>query len=237
MNEETRDATLLESFAMLADNLVSGYDVVDVLQTLVERCQAVLDASEAGILLRDEHGDLDVVAVTAERVRLMELLQLDGDGGPCAECVRIGRPVLIPEIGDIDPRWSRFGDLASEAGILSVYCVPLRLRRQTIGSLNLFSEHEGMPPHLDQVAAQAMADVATISILQRREAHESEAVREQLQRALDSRVLIEQAKGVVSYTRRIPVDEAFQLIRVYARSNRERLDEVAGRIVRRELNL
>lgn len=237
MNEETRDAALLESFAMLADNLVSGYDVIDLLQTLVERCQEVLDASQAGILLEDEAGRLDVVAATDERVRLIEMLQLDGDGGPCAECFRTGRPVLIPAVDEIEPRWSRFGAMASKEGILSVYCVPLRLRRLTIGSLNLFSDHEGMPPHLDQVAAQAMADVATISILQRREAHDSQVVREQLQHALDSRVLIEQAKGVVSYKRRIPVDQAFQLIRSYARSNRLRLDDVARRIVGRELDL
>lgn len=235
--EDARESTLLESFAMLADNLVTGYDPIDLLQTLVERCQAVLDASEAGILLQDERGQLDVVAATAERVRLIELLQLDPDGGPCAECFRTGRPVLIPEMDEIDPRWSRFGAIASREGILSVYCVPLRLRRQTIGSLNLFSEHAGMPPELDQVAAQAMADVATISILQRREAQEGELIREQLQQALDSRVLIEQAKGVVSYQRRIPVDQAFQLIRSYARNNRERLDDVARRIVGRDLDL
>jgi len=236
-NERTRDAALLESFAMLADNLVSGYDVIDLLQTLVERCQEVLDANQAGILLEDESGRLDVVAATDEHVRLIEMLQLDGDGGPCAECFRTGQPVLVPATDEIEPRWARFGDLAVSEGILSVYCVPLRLRRRTIGSLNLFSDHPGMPPRLDQVAARALADVATISILQRREAHEGEIVKEQLQHALNSRVLIEQAKGVVSYTRRIPVDEAFKLIRSYARSNQSRLDDVARRIVERELDV
>ncbi|MFF1635589.1 GAF and ANTAR domain-containing protein [Leifsonia sp. NPDC058248] len=238
MKEDIREAQLLESFATLADSLVVGYDIVDLLQSLVERCQAFLDASQAGILLADGDGGLDVVASTDERAQLIELMQLGPDGGgPCVECYLTGRAVSVPELGLLHDRWASFRDAAQAEGFRAVHCFPLRLRNVTIGSLNLFRDESGPLENLDSVAAQAMADVATIGILQQRAVAESDVIRMQLQRALDSRVIIEQAKGVVSYTKRVPVDEAFGLIRAFARSSQRPLTSVAHEIVERRLNL
>ena len=237
MKEDIREAQLLESFATLADTLVAGYDILDLLQTLVERCQALLEASQAGILLADGNGALDVVASTDERSQLIELMQLGPDGGPCVECYRSGRAVSVPSIDGIRERWTQFRRQALAQGFRSVHAFPLRLRNVTIGSLNLFHDVEGELEKLDTVAAQAMADVATIGILQERAVAEGDLIRTQLQRALDSRVIIEQAKGVVSYQHRIPVEEAFARIRGHARANQQPLTAVAHDIVERRLNL
>ncbi|GAA1447196.1 GAF and ANTAR domain-containing protein [Leifsonia poae] len=237
MKEDIREAQLLESFATLADTLVAGYDILDLLQTLVERCQALLTATQAGILLADGNGSLDVVASTDERSQLIELMQLGPDGGPCVECYVSGHAVSVPSIDDLQTHWTSFRDAALAQGFHSIHAFPLRLRNVTIGSLNLFRDEQGELDKLDTVAAQAMADVATIGILQERAVAEGDVIRSQLQRALDSRVIIEQAKGVISYRHRIPVDEAFNRIRGHARSQQLPLTAVARDIVERRLAL
>jgi GAF domain-containing protein len=237
MQETTREGRILETFAVLADSLVADYDIVDLLQTLVERCQELLSISQAGILLADGEGELHVVASTDERSGLIELMQLGPDGGPCVECYRSGSAVAVPDLALVAGTWTQFHAEATEQGFHAVHAFPLRLRRATIGSLNLFGDETGSMTEIDTVAAQAMADVATIGIMQQRALAESDVVRNQLQHALDSRVVIEQAKGVVSYSHRIPVDEAFTRIRSYARSNGMQLTMVAQQIVRRELVL
>jgi GAF domain-containing protein len=237
MNDITREQQLLQTFARLADSLTNEYDAVDVLQNLVESCQELLDATAAGVLLSDGTGDLELVASTSEASRLVEVMQLSADAGPCIESYTTGRVVALGDIEEAPAEWWQFRDSARAQGFRSVVAVPLRLRQTTIGTLNLLRNATGELPPDDLIAARAFADVATIGILHERSLRESELVREQLQRALNSRVVIEQAKGVVAHTRKIPVDEAFTVIRDYARHNQLSLAHVASRLVDRSLAL
>jgi GAF domain-containing protein len=237
MKDTSRDARLLRTFATLADTLVDEYDVVELLQSLVDACRDLLNTTAAGILLADRRGTLELVVSTSEAGRLVEIMQLAAQAGPCIESYRTGQRVSVPSIRDVSLEWSAFRDSALAQGFTSVEAIPLRLREVTIGTLNLLRSEPGPPPEDDVIAARAFADVATIGILHERTLRESEVLTEQLQSALNSRVIIEQAKGVVSYTNGVPVDEAFDLIRAYARRHRHPLSEVAARLVRRELTI
>ena len=233
----TRERRLLQTFATLADTLVDDYDVVDLLQMLVDTCAELFDATAAAILLADEHGELDVVASTSEASRLVELMQLSADAGPCIEAFETGHMVSLADIRDAPERWIRFRESALAAGFAAVDAIPMRLRTAVVGTLNLLrSTPGGLDPH-DEVAARAFADVATIGILHERSLRETAVLAEQLQVALNSRVVIEQAKGVVAHTTGVPVDESFQLMRAYARAHRIGISEVASRIVDRSLDL
>jgi len=237
MTDSTREMQLVQTFAALADTLVADYDVVDLLQLLVDRCQHLFDVSAAGILLSDESGDLELVVSTSEASRLVELMQLSAEAGPCIECFRSGRPVSLDDISEAPSEWSDFQQSALSLGFFSIQAVPLRLRDSTIGTLNLLRADVGPMPQNDVVAAQALADVATIGIIQERRIRESDAVRQQLQRALNTRIVIEQAKGVVAHQRSIAPDDAFEVIRRYARSNHLPLTHVATDLVERRLTL
>jgi len=231
----TRQQLLLDAFATLADTLVADYDVVDLLQTLVETCQSALDVTAAGLLLADASGSLDLVASTSEESRLVEVMQIGADAGPCIEAFRTAKVVSLPDITQAPDKWGSFRDSAREQGFASVYAIPMRLRNTTIGALNLFRDTTGELDAEDIRAAQALADVATIGILQERALRVSDSIREQLQMALNSRVLIEQAKGVLAYTHDLSMDEAFTRLRQYARSNRLPMAEVAKGLVQRTL--
>ncbi len=237
MVTKTREGQLVETFVTLADTLVADYDVVDLLHTLVEKCAALLEASAAGIILSDGDGHLEVVASTNERSRLVEILQLRAGSGPCVESFTTGRAVAVPDIDGTGDKWPKFQAGALAQGFASMHAVPLRLRATTIGSLNLFWDRTGGLSSGDTNTVQALADVATIGILQERAIRESDVVRQQLQHALSSRVLIEQAKGVVAYTQGVPMGDAFNKIRAYARTNGLPLADVAERIVNRALTL
>lgn len=237
MIAHTREDILIDTFATLADTLVAGYDVVDLLQTLVENCHTLFDISAAGILLADEAGDLHVIASTSEASRLVEMMQLSAQAGPCVECYRTGKVVSLPNIDDSPAAWVRFRDSARAGGFAAVYAIPLRLRQTTIGALNLLRNGAGELRQQDVRAAQALADVATIGILHERTVRESKSVRDQLSAALHSRVVIEQAKGVIAYSHGVPMDEAFVFLRSYARSNRLMLSDVAERLVARTLTI
>lgn len=237
MTELTREDRLLQTFASLADTLVDDYDVVDLLQMLVDTCAELLDTTAAAILLADATGELDVLASTSEASRLVEVIQLGAEAGPCIESFRTGRAVSVPDISASPEVWSRFKESALAQGFASVYAVPLRLRETTIGTLNLLRDAVGELEPQDQTAAQAFADVATIGILHERSLRETAVLAEQLQGALNSRIVIEQAKGVVAHTHGVPIDEAFALIRTYARSHQLGISHVAARIVDRSLRL
>ena len=237
MNELTREGRILQTFASLADTLVDDYDIVDLLQMLVDTCTELLDTTAAAILLADMTGELDVVASTSEASRLVEVMQLSAEAGPCIESFRTGREVSVPDISQSPAEWSRFRESALAQGFASVHAVPLRLRESTIGTLNLLRDATGELEYEDRIAAQALADVATIGILHERSLRETAVLAEQLQGALNSRIVIEQAKGVVAYTRGVPIDEAFLLIRQYARSHQLGISQVAARIVDRSLKL
>jgi len=228
---DTREGLLVRTFVNLADSLVSDFDVLELLQTLVDQATLLFDASAAGIIIGPDDRHLEVVASTSELSRLVGLMQLEAGEGPCVEAVTTGEVVSVASVAEIGERWPAFAALAEGAGYLSVHAIPLRLRGEVIGSLNLFREREGALNEADATAAQALADVATISVLQERTIRDSTVVRDQLRHALDSRVLIEQAKGVIAHTHGVDMDEAFRLIRRHARNTSAAMPQVAEGIV------
>jgi GAF domain-containing protein len=232
----SREQTLTETFVLLADTLVDDYDVVDLLDLLVSSCVDLLSITAAGILLDDQKGNLAVVASSTEETRKLEVFQLQNNEGPCLECVRRGKPVTSTDLTGELTRWPLFVPAALAAGFKSVVAVPLRLRDQTIGGLNLFRDRTELISTDDQRLAQALADVATIGILQRRSTHRSVMVAEQLQHALNSRVVIEQAKGVLAERKAVTMDGAFDALRHHARSHNLKLTDVALAVVRGEID-
>ncbi|MRG60341.1 ANTAR domain-containing protein [Agromyces sp. CFH 90414] len=237
MPETMRDTRVVQTFAKLADTLVVGYDVVDLLQVLVDSCRDLLDTDAAGILLADATGELELVASTSEATRIVEMMQLGAEAGPCIECYRSGRAVTMPDISASPAGWARFRDAALEQGFASMTAIPLRLRETTIGTLNLLRAGLGELGPDDHATAQAFADVATIGIVHERALRESLVVQEQLQGALNSRIVIEQAKGVVSYTNQVDMDEAFRMIRHRSKASQTPITEIARQIVELRLQL
>jgi len=226
-----RNALLAERFVDLADTLVDDFDVVDLMETLVATCGDVLHTSAAGLLLHDAQGALHVVASSSDETRVLELMQLQNAEGPCLDSVREARPVTAEDLAEERDRWPLFVRAALEVGYRSVHAMPLRLRNETIGSLNLFRSE---PPALtleEQRVAQALADVATIGVLQHRAISRASELAEQLQVALDSRVVIEQAKGVLAERRGFDMATAFELMRRHARDNNRRLSAVAEEVI------
>lgn len=226
---------LVDTFVTLADALVDGYDVVDLLHTVVDTCCALVKASAGGILLVNDHRQLEVVASTDERSRLVELMQLRIGGGPCVESYTTGRAVSVGDMAEDQPRWPVFRAHALEQNFRAVHAAPLRLRAETIGSLGLFWDKPYLLDQRDADVVQALAHVATIGILQERAVRESTIAKEQLQRALNSRVVIEQAKGVVAQTWSVSMDQAFGRIRAHARTHQLPLAVVADGIVNRTI--
>ncbi len=226
-----REQELARTFVMLADSLVEDYDIVDLLDRLAEACVRLLGVTAAGLLLNDQHGRLAVVASSSEETRLLEIFQLQNDQGPCLDCVRTGAAVVSGDLDADRTRWPLFASFAVDAGFRSVAALPLRLREQTIGGLNLFDDRAVPVPPDDQRLAQALADVATIGILQQRSAHRSTMLAEHLQRALNSRVVIEQAKGVLAERGGLSTEEAFDSLRLYARDQNIKLTDLAVAIV------
>jgi len=219
---------LAGTFVELADSLVDEYDVIELLHLLTERCVELLDVDAAGLLLGDQRGGLQVAASSSEQVRLLELFELQNDEGPCLDCYVEGRPVGADRLSAGSERWPLFAAEATAAGFETVHAVPMRLRGQTIGALNLFCARRAEVRADDLRVAQALADVATIAILQERLSHSREVLATQLQAALDSRIVIEQAKGVLAERLGLDMTAAFALLRRAARSSSRRLAEVAA---------
>jgi GAF domain-containing protein len=221
---------LADVFVEMADTLVDDFDVIDFLHVLTERCVELLGVSAAGLLLTDGHDTLQVVAASSEKSRLLELFQLQTDQGPCVDCFRTGQPVSVADL-PAAIRWPRFAAAAAEVGFAAVHALPMRLRTDVIGALNFF---DTVPGELDEGklrTGQALADVATIGLLQHRAIRRRDLLTEQLQVALNSRVLIEQAKGVLAERLHLDMAEAFTVLRNGARSRNRRLSDLARGIV------
>ncbi|WP_405496711.1 GAF domain-containing protein [Nocardia sp. NBC_00511] len=223
----TGESRLLDAFAQMADVLVDDYDTADVLHVLVTQCVLLLDTAAAGILMADQHGGMQMLASSNEQAATLELYQLQAHEGPCWDTVRCGEPVFVADLGTTADRWPRFVPRALAAGFVSVHTIPLRLRQEVIGALNIFGREPKALSERDIQAATALADIATIGILQERAIGRSVELTDQLQRALVNRVTIEQAKGILAQAGNLDMNQAFQALRAYGRRRSTRLTDVA----------
>ena len=229
--EMPREAMLARTFVELADTLVADFDVVELLTLLTDGCVDVLDVAAAGLMLVTSAGDLRVMASSSEAMRVVELFELQSQEGPCLDCFRTGQPVLNQDLATVNGRWPRFAPVALEAGFHSVHALPMRLRGTVMGALNLFHVEPGGMRQADIAAAQAMADIATIAVLQHRATLEAQVVNEQLNHALNSRIVIEQAKGMLAERRGLDMEQAFAQLRRHARNHNLRLADVARDLI------
>ncbi len=227
----SREALLARTLVELADTLVADFDVVELLTRLADRCVDVLDVGAAGLMVAAPDGALRVMASSSETMRLLELFELQSQEGPCLDCFVTGQAVVNQDLAAVDGRWPRFAPEAIAAGFHSVHALPMRLRGTVIGALNLFHVEPGEMRPADVEAAQALADVATIAILQHRATLEAQVVNEQLQQALNSRIVIEQAKGMVAERAGLDMEQAFLLLRHHARNRNLRLVDVARAVI------
>lgn len=233
MSVRVPDARVAQTFVELADTLVADFDLQEFLHVLAVRCAELLAVDACGLLLADTHGVLTVVGASGEQARLLELLQLQNSEGAAIDCYRDGGAVECADLDEAAEKWPVFTEAVREAGFASVVAVPMRLRDEVLGAVNLFAAEPGELGDERLSVGQALADIATIGILHERTLRRHEVLVEQLQTALTSRVVIEQAKGVLAERLGIGVDEAFGALRSYTRRSRRRLAEVAAAIVER----
>lgn len=227
----SRENQFAEAFVSLTDTLVNGFDVADLFYELAMASVRLLGASAAGLMLVDADGRLRVMAASSEQARLLELMQLQHDEGACLDAHRTGRAVFAPDLDTERGRWPTFTEEALRVGYRSVYALPMRLRDDVLGALNLFHrEAHGLDESTLRLG-QALADVATIGILQARAAQSREQLSSHLQVALNTRVVIEQAKGVLSVRLDLDMVDAFEALRRYARTARQPLSAVADAVV------
>jgi GAF domain-containing protein len=222
---------LAEVFVEVADTLVDTFDMFEFLGLVTRRTAEIVKSEAAGLCLADGDGRLQFMAASNETTELLELFQVQADEGPCQDAFHSGAAVVNADLAEAGDRWPGFAPRAVASGYRSVHAMPLRLRRSTVGALNLFNRDTGRLSPEDVHVVQALADVATIGLLQERALRRAEVLSEQLQSALDSRIVIEQAKGAVAQLHSVSIDEAFQLMRGYARRNRTRLSDVAQAVV------
>ena len=232
----TAPARLMDAFVDMADTLVDDFDLVDYLHRLTDHTAAISGAGSVGLLVGDEHGRLNHMAATSTGAEHVELYQLQTQEGPCLDCARTQQPVIMTDLRQATDLWPSFAAKAVEEGFRSVHAFPMRLRERVVGALNVFGEG---PEPLDETDArmiQALADVATIALLQQRALSAAETLSDQLQRALNSRIVIEQAKGVVAASNDVTLRQAFENMRGYARSHHVLLADLAALVVNRELD-
>jgi GAF domain-containing protein len=227
----SREQRLAQVFVELADTLVDDFDVIDLLHTLCERSVELLQADAAGLILADPRGALQVMASTTEEAALLELFVLQNEEGPCLDCYSTSEQIVNIDLGEVEQRWPRFHAATTALGYRSTHALPLRLRGDVIGVLNLFCADRATLSDADVDLGQALCDIATVGLLHERTVRQGEVLAEQLQSALNSRILIEQAKGVLSERAGTTVEVAFSLLRAYARGNQQHLSAVAARVI------
>jgi hypothetical protein len=230
-----RERDVAQAFVSLANSLVDGFDVVELLSGLTANCARLLDIASAGVLLADRRSVLHVVAASSEATRNLELFQLQRDQGPCLDCYRSGAPVSVADLGERLARWPQFVDAALSAGFASVHALPMRLQDNVLGTLGLFGSRVGALGEEDLSLAQALAHVGSVAIVHGNAAADKAAIAEQLQNALSSRVVLEQAKGLIAQRGELDMDKAFEALRGYARDHNHRLVDVARAVVSRQM--
>jgi len=232
---QNRERTLTEAFVFVANSLADGLDPVDLLSGLTADCARLLDIESAGLLLADPQGTLHVVAASSERTRTLELFQLQREQGPCLDCFHSGAPVAVADLHAEAARWPEFVAAATAAGFASVHALPMRLRDNVLGTLGLFGAAVGPLAEADLNLGQALAHVASIALVVDKAATDKESINQQLQVALQSRIVLEQAKGLLAQLGDLDMDQAFAVLRRYARDHNERLSEVAQAVVSRAM--
>ena len=231
----SRESAVSQAFVSLANGMVDGVDVVDLLSGLTADCARLLDIASAGLLLADRRGVLHVVAASSEVTRNLELFQLQREEGPCLDCYRGGTAVVVADLSRERDRWPQFVAAATQAGFASVHALPMRLQDSVLGTLGLFGEEPGQLNDEDLDLGQALAHVASVALVADRAVTDRSLVNEQLQSALDTRVLVEQAKGLLAQLGDLEMHDAFAVLRRYSRDNNLRLGDVARRLVSRDL--
>lgn len=227
----TREQALARTLVELADTLVDDFDVVDILTLLADRCVEVLDVQAAGIMLATPDGQLRVIASSSEAMRILEAFEIQAQEGPCLDCYHTGQAIVNQDLDAGNGRWPRFSAEALAAGFHSAHALPMHLRGNVIGALNLFRSGVGEMGPGDVEVGQAFADVATIAILQHRAALEAQVLAEQLTHALNSRVVLEQAKGVIAERLDLDMERSFAVLRTHARNHNLRLSAVAESVI------
>lgn len=235
VNEISREAKINDAFIAMTDALMKDYDIVDLLSTLLNACTDILSVDAGGILLADTVGDLELVASTSEEAQVVETIIIAAGAGPCIDCYTTAAPVRVADIGTVAEKWPRFYRSALEQGFRSTYAVPMRLGNEVIGVMNLLSSGPGAISDKDGGIAQALADIAVLGLLHERNFRYPFAIREQLHLALDTRILIEQAKGVLAQGEGLTMTDAFNALRAYARANGMTLRGTAHAAVNRTL--
>jgi GAF domain-containing protein len=226
----SREELLVGTLVELADSLVEDFDVIDVLTVLSDRCVEVLDVDSAGVMLVAPSGALQLVASSSETMRDLELFELQANEGPCVDCFVSGIPVTDLELSEVGEHWPRFAQRAMNEGFHSVLALPMHVRERTVGALNMFRTGNGPLPADDVHAAQALADVATIAIVQHQSLLDASTLNSQLNEALNSRIIVEQAKGKVSEAANLDMDCSFQRLRNHARRHNMRLTDLSRHI-------
>jgi GAF domain-containing protein len=237
VNDISREQRITEAFVRVADTLMDSYDIVDLLSTLITQCTDLLGVQAGGMLIVDAAGTLELVASTSEEAEFVEIMQLAAGGGPCIECFDTGKAISIADIEKDVGRWPEFRKAALQRGFRSVHATPMRLRGTVIGTMNLLGTDPGELSERDVALAQALADVAIIGILQERSLRDPRIIAEQLHLALDTRIMVEQAKGVLAEKQSLSMDEAFNALRAYSRAESITLRTVAEGVVDRSINL
>lgn len=232
---DTREHDIIRAFMELSHELVDGYDMVDLLSEWTANCVHLLDVAAAGLLLADGRGVLHLIAASSEHTHHLEVFQLQREQGPCLDCFRTGAPVVVPDLKAESGRWPDFARVAASVGFASVHALPMRLRDTVLGTLGLFGSTAGRLDDDDLALAQALVHVASVAIVNEKAAADRDLVNAQLQQALTSRIVLEQAKGVLASAGDLEMQDAFTVLRRYARDHGRKLSTLAEQVVNREL--